>query len=54
MAGELFDPEYVAVVEGGREENQVLLEQQFDNIFFTGSVAVGKVVMAAAARHLTP
>ena len=44
----------MAVVEGGREENQALLEQQFDNIFFTGSVAVGKVVMAAAARHLTP
>ena len=54
MAGELFDPEYVAVVEGGREENQVLLEQQFDNIFFTGSTAVGRKVMAAAAQNLTP
>lgn len=54
MAESLFDPEYVAVVEGGREENQALLEQKFDCIFFTGSVAVGKVVMAAASRFLTP
>ncbi len=54
MAAELFDPEYVAVVEGGREENQALLAQKFDYIFFTGSVEVGKVVMSAAARNLTP
>ena len=54
MVSELFDPEYVAVVEGGRAENQSLLEQQFDNIFFTGSVAVGKLVMTEAAKHLTP
>ena len=37
-----------------REENRRLLEQKFDYIFFTGSVAVGKTVMEAAARHLTP
>lgn len=54
MVEELFDPEYVAVVEGGRAENQSLLAQPFDNIFFTGSVAVGKTVMRAAAEHLTP
>ncbi|HIZ19688.1 MAG TPA: aldehyde dehydrogenase [Firmicutes bacterium] len=50
----LFPEEYVAVVEGGREENTALLEQKFDTIFFTGSVAVGKIVMQAAARYLTP
>ena len=49
-----FPPEYVAVVEGGRAENQALLDQKFDYIFFTGSVAVGKEVMARAAAHLTP
>ena len=54
MAEELFDPECVTVVEGGRKENQALLEKKFDTIFFTGSVGVGKVVMKAAAEHLTP
>ena len=49
-----FPPEYVALVEGGRAENSALLAQRFDTIFFTGSVAVGKVVMEAAAKHLTP
>ena len=52
--GEIFPPEYIAVVEGGRKENSALLEERFDYIFFTGSVAVGKTVMTAAARHLTP
>lgn len=49
-----FDPAYVAVVLGGREENKHLLEEHFDYIFFTGSPTVGKVVMEAAAKHLTP
>jgi aldehyde dehydrogenase (NAD+) len=49
-----FDERYLAVVEGGREVNQSLLAEKFDYIFFTGSVAVGKLVMAAAAEHLTP
>ncbi len=49
-----FPPEYVAVVEGGRKENQALLDQRFDHIFFTGSVTVGKEVMRKAAEHLTP
>ena len=44
----------MAVVTGGREENQALLKEKFDKIFFTGSVAVGKVVMKSAAEHLTP
>lgn len=47
-------PELVAVVQGGREENQALLEQPFDYIFFTGSPAVGRYVMEMASRHLTP
>lgn len=50
---ETFEPQYVAVVEGGVEESRELLEQPFDKIFFTGSVAVGKVVMEAAAKRLT-
>ncbi len=49
-----FPEELVAVVEGGREENEALLEQKWDYIFFTGSPAVGRVVMEKAAAHLTP
>lgn len=49
-----FTPENVSVVTGGREEIGELLELDFDFIFFTGSSAVGKVVMRAAAEHLTP
>ena len=51
---EIFPPEFVAVVEGGRAENRALLEQKFDYIFFTGSPAVGREVMAAGAKNLTP
>ena len=51
---ECFSPEYVAVVMGGRAENQALLDQKFDFIFFTGSQAVGKEVLRRAAEHLTP
>ncbi len=51
---ECFAPEYVAVVTGGRTENNTLLEQKFDFIFFTGSQAVGKEVLRHAAEHLTP
>lgn len=49
ILGDIFDPAYIAVVEGGRAENSALLEEKFDYIFFTGSVAVGKVVMEAAS-----
>lgn len=49
-----FPPEYVAVVEGGREENAALLEQRFDYIFFTGGVTVGKLVLEKAAKYVTP
>ena len=44
----------VSVVEGGRAENQALLEQKFDYMFFTGGVAVGRLVLEKAAAHLTP
>ena len=54
MIGQLFPAEYVAVVQGGREENGFLLDQKFDCIFFTGSKAVGQQVLQKAARHLTP
>lgn len=51
---ELFDQEYIAVVEGGIEESTLLLQQKLDLIFFTGSVQVGKIVMEAASKNLTP
>lgn len=54
LIGDTFPPEYIAAVEGGRAENQALFEEKFDYIFFTGSVEVGKTVMRAAAKHLTP
>jgi aldehyde dehydrogenase (NAD+) len=49
---EVFDEAEVAVVEGGPEVAAALLDLPFDHIFFTGSGRVGKLVMAAAARHL--
>ncbi|XP_053256087.1 aldehyde dehydrogenase family 3 member B1-like isoform X2 [Podarcis raffonei] len=49
-----LDPETFAVVTGGSEEVTKLLENQFDYIFFTGSPRVGKIIMTAAAKHLTP
>ena len=54
IISETFDEKEVAVIEGGREENQCLLEQKFDYIFFTGSKAVGQKVLEAAAKHITP
>ena len=44
---------FVTVVQGGRKENQALLEQRFDFIFFTASVSVGKFVLEKASRYLT-
>ncbi|SHH44891.1 aldehyde dehydrogenase (NAD+) [Caloranaerobacter azorensis DSM 13643] len=49
-----FEEEFIAVIEGGIEVNKALLEEKFDYIFFTGSVNVGKIVMEAASKHLTP
>ena len=49
-----FPEEYVACVEGGVDNNTLLLQSPFDYIFFTGSVRVGRVVMEAAAKQLIP
>lgn len=51
---ECFPAEYVAVVTGGRAENQALLQQKFDRIFFTGGKTVGREVLRHAAEYLTP
>ena len=49
-----FSEEYIAIVEGNRDVNQMLLAERWDLIFFTGSPALGKMVMEAAAKTLTP
>lgn len=49
-----LDPGAVAVVEGAVPETTELLEQRFDHIFYTGNGIVGRIVMTAAAKHLTP
>ena len=54
IIAESFEESYIAVVEGGRNENKSLLEEKFDYIFFTGSVNVGKEVMRMASNNLTP
>lgn len=51
---ECFPVEYVAVITGGRAENQTLLQQRFDMIFFTGGKTVGREVLRSAAENLTP
>lgn len=51
---EIFEEDYVAVAQGGKEANQLLLKKPFDFIFFTGSSRVGKIIMKAAAEYLTP
>ena len=54
IISETFDENHVKCVEGGVEITQELLAQRWDYIFFTGSVAVGKIVAKAAAENLTP
>jgi aldehyde dehydrogenase (NAD+) len=54
IISEVFDKEHVEVAEGGIEVSEKLLAQRWDYIFFTGSVAVGKIVAKAAAEFLTP
>ena len=51
---DLFPPEYVTLVDGGHDVADECLAQRFDKIFYTGSPAVGKHVLAEAAKHLTP
>ena len=54
MINSTFDKSYIALVQGNRETNATLLAMRHDIIFFTGSPALGKTVMKAAAEHLTP
>jgi aldehyde dehydrogenase (NAD+) len=54
IIGSAFQPEFIAVVEGGVEETTGLLEQEFDHIFFTGSTTVGRIVMQSSAKNLVP
>ncbi len=51
---ETFPENYISLIQGGQETGELLLEQRWDIIFFTGSTQVGKIVMKAAAEHLTP
>ncbi|MDT0634558.1 aldehyde dehydrogenase family protein [Spectribacter hydrogenoxidans] len=53
MVREVFDESEIAVFQGAVETSQNLLDKPFDHIFFTGSPAVGKIIMGAAAKHLT-
>ena len=54
MVSETFEEQYIAVVQGHRDVNTALLNQRWDIIFFTGSPALARTVMAAASRNLTP
>ena len=54
MLEENFDPRHIAYIPGEIPETTLLLQQKFDHIFFTGSPRVGSIVMAAAAKNLTP
>jgi aldehyde dehydrogenase (NAD+) len=53
LLAEVFDENEVAVIEGGKDTSTELLALKFNHIFFTGAPSIGKVVMAAAAKHLT-
>jgi aldehyde dehydrogenase (NAD+) len=54
LISKTFPAEYITVIQGDAETTQLLLKEKFDYIFFTGSVSVGKVIMEASAKHLTP
>jgi aldehyde dehydrogenase (NAD+) len=54
IIAECFEEKYISIIEGEGIINDALLEQRFDMIFFTGSPRVGKIIMTAAAKHLTP
>ncbi len=49
-----FDPQYLAVVQGGVGETTELLKERFDHIVFTGSHVIARSILKAAAEHLTP
>ncbi len=54
MVKELFEPNYIDIVEGHRDVNTLLLNERYDIIFFTGSPQLGRSVSIAAAKNLTP
>ncbi|KAI3464528.1 hypothetical protein Pfo_021191 [Paulownia fortunei] len=54
LLGEYMDTSAVRVVEGGVLETTALLKQKWDKIFYTGNSKVGRIILAAAAKHLTP
>lgn len=54
MLKSIYPKKFVAVIQGGREANEALLDQRFDYIFFTGGVTVGRLVLEKAAKYLTP
>lgn len=54
LISDTFEEEHVAVIRGGINESKTLLAQRWDKIFFTGSTKVGKIVLEAASKHLTP
>ena len=54
LIADTFDPSYITVFEGDASVSQQLLAEKFDHIFFTGGTAIGRIVMEAAAKHLTP
>jgi len=54
LVHDYMDPEAVGIAEGGVPETRELLGQPFDHIFHTGNGRVGRIVMEAAAKHLTP
>mgnify|MGYP001129421348 CR=1 FL=1 len=54
MIEEYFEDSYIACFQGNAEVAQQLLDQEFDFIFFTGGTSIGRIVMKAAAEHLTP
>lgn len=54
MVREYFDPKFISFHTGGIETGKALLQEKWDFIFFSGSPAVGRIVMEAASRHLTP
>ncbi|KAL3644161.1 Aldehyde dehydrogenase 3 member H1 [Castilleja foliolosa] len=54
LLGDYMDTSAIKVVEGGSQETTALLEQKWDKIFYTGNSKVGRIILAAAAKHLTP
>lgn len=54
LIADTFDPSYITVFQGDASVSQQLLAEKFDHIFFTGGTTIGRIIMEAAAKHLTP